>query len=75
MPVDQSKVGNVAARLMGNLENKYGDDAEIKTVLLLVAVEHSAGTQDTIEFSASEGVSRQEGVGMLEIIKHSLLNG
>lgn len=75
MAIDQTSIGNVAARLMENLESKYGDDAEIKTVLLLVAVEHSAGTQDTIEFSVSEGVSKQEGVGILEIIKHSLLNG
>ena len=75
MPIDQSRVGNVAARLMENLENKYGDDAEIKSVLLLVTVEHSDGTQDTVEIAPSEGISRHEGMGILELVKQSFLNG
>jgi len=73
--IEPSEVGNVAARLMDTLEDKYGDDAEIKAVLLLVDVSHSDGTRDTIEYAPSEGLALHEGVGMLEVVKHHLLSG
>ncbi len=75
MAIDQSKVGNVAARLMERLGDKYGDDAEIKAVLLLVDVSHSNGTQDSIEYAPSEALPLHEGVGMLEVVKNHLLSG
>lgn len=74
MTVDPTIVGNVAADLMETIDTKYDDDANIKSVILLVSVEHSDGHMTSIEYGVSDGVAVHVGVGMLEQIKYHLLN-
>jgi hypothetical protein len=38
MAFDQSKIGNLAAKLMDELEGRYGEEAEIGDVALLVEI-------------------------------------
>lgn len=71
MAIDQAKIGVVAAELMERLEAKYGDEAELDNVLLLVTVSH--GAADSIEIQPSPGIANYVALGMLEQIKHDLL--
>lgn len=70
MPIDQSKIGVVAAELMDQLE-AYGPEAEIDHVMVIVTVDH--GTQDTVHYAVSEGIAVYQGVGLMEYVKHVLL--
>jgi hypothetical protein len=36
--LDQTKIGQLAAELMDNLEERYGEDAEIGDVVLIVEI-------------------------------------
>jgi hypothetical protein len=71
MALDQAKIGNVAARLMEQLEEIYGEDAMIEHVMLLVAVDQTG--RHTIHFNVSEGIAPYEGIGMLEVVRQRLL--
>jgi hypothetical protein len=43
--IDQTKVGDTIARLMDQLEERFGDEeqARIKDVFLIVGIEHGGG--------------------------------
>ena len=45
MAIDQTKVGDTTARLMDQLEERFGDEeqARIKDVFLIVGIEHRGG--------------------------------
>ena len=49
MPIEQAKIGQVAARLMERLEQEYETDesAEVSSVNLISAVRHDAGERLT----------------------------
>lgn len=70
MAIDQTKIGLAAANLMQQLEEAYGDDAEIETVMVIAAVDH--GMQNTIHFGASPGTSSHVGRGMLLSVQDGL---
>ncbi len=40
MAIDQAQVGRLAAQLMQELEDQYGEDAQLERVALIVAVAH-----------------------------------
>ena len=42
MPIDPAQVGRLAAELMQELEERYGEDAELERVALIVAVAHDS---------------------------------
>jgi hypothetical protein len=68
--IDQQKVGLVAARLMESLETKYGEDARLETVALLVTVDH--GDQTSVEFALSEATPPHVAIGLLEYVSRNL---
>jgi hypothetical protein len=63
MAIDPAKVGNVAAQLMEGLEQKFESDesAQITTVFLITATDHSDGQRTSIDWSVSEGIPTHEG--------------
>ena len=73
MAIDQSKLGAVAAELMDDLENNYGDDAELTNVVIIATVDHGGGTLDTTHWKVTPGMPNYIGVGLLELVKHHLL--
>lgn len=40
MAIDQTQVGQLAAQLMQELEDQYGEDARLERLALIVAVAH-----------------------------------
>ncbi len=44
MAIDQAQVGQLAALLMQELEDQYGEDATLERVALIVAVAHDEDT-------------------------------
>ena len=74
MAVDQTIVGNVAADVMGQLQERFGEDqsANIRAVFLIVAVDYlgEAEEQSTeVRWGVSEGIPRHEVLGLLEYVK------
>ena len=78
MPVDRAEVGNVAAEVMGRLEERFGDreDARVRAVMLIVAVDHTdedergrEGQHTEVSWGVSEGLARHETIGLLEYVK------
>ena len=74
MPIDQSKVGEVAAELMDILTT-YGEDAEITAVMLITAVTHDNGTKTTVHHNASPGMPVHEGLGLLMFVQSLIARG
>lgn len=68
MAFDQIKVGQLTADLMENLEERYGDDAEIGDVLLIVEVTGPHGSEITTQSSSAR---RHVNLGLLEVAKHT----
>ncbi|MBV9453482.1 MAG: hypothetical protein JOZ19_05100 [Rubrobacter sp.] len=75
MPIDPSKVGEVAAELMDILETTYGEDAEISAVMLITAVTHENGTKTTVHHNASPGMPVHEGLGLLMFVQSLIARG
>ena len=71
MAIDQAQVGAVAAQLMEELENTYGDDASIENVALIVAVRHSGG-QTGVHFRFTDQTSPHAAIGLLEFASRAL---
>jgi hypothetical protein len=76
--VDRAEVGNVAAEVMGRLEERFGDreDAHVRVVMIIVAVDHveederGGESQHTeVSWGVSEGLPRHETIGLLEYVK------
>ena len=70
MAIDQGLVGNMAAKLMEQLETNYGEDATIKAACVIVAVDH--GNQNTVHFDFGPGLASYEGLGLLEEVSRNL---
>jgi len=73
MPVDRTIVGNVAADVMGQLEERFGDDenADVRAVFLIAAVDYAVDGEPHTEvrWGVSEGLPRHEALGLLEYVK------
>ena len=76
MPVDRTIVGHVAQDVMGQLEQRFGDDedANVRAVFLIAAVDYAAdGKPHTeVRWGVSEGLPRHEAIGLLEYVKPHL---
>ena len=72
MPIEQAKVGQVAARLMERLEHDYETDesAEVSSVILISAVRHDAGERLTVHYDTSSGLALYEGMELLQYVYH-----
>jgi hypothetical protein len=68
MPIDQTKLGAVAAELMDELGSHYGDDAELKNVVIIATVGHAGGTLDTTHWGITPGMPNYVGIGLLELV-------
>jgi hypothetical protein len=73
MAIDQTKLGAVAAELMDELAGHYGDDAELKNVVIIATVDHENGSLDTTHWKVTPGMPNYVAVGLLELVKHHLL--
>jgi hypothetical protein len=73
MPVDRTIVGHVAQDVMGQLEQRSGDDedANVRAVFLNAAVDYAVGGQPHTEvrWGVGEGLPRHEAIGLLEYVK------
>ena len=78
MSVDRAEVGNVAAEVMTQLEERFGDreDARVRAVMLIVAGDHVERDEQGIEdqhtevsWSVIDGLPRHETIGLLEYAK------
>jgi hypothetical protein len=73
MPVDRTIVGNVAASVMGELEERFGDDesASVRAVFVIAAVDYAQDGQPHTEvrWGVSQGLPRHEAIGLLEYVK------
>ncbi len=73
MPVDRSIVGNVAAEVMGQLEERFGDDenASVRAVFLIAAVDYAVDGEPHTEvrWGVNAGLPRHEAIGLLEYVK------
>ena len=61
MAIDQTRLGAVAAELMDDLANHYGDDAELKNVVIIATVDHAGGTHAPRRSSRWPEASRRSG--------------
>lgn len=75
VPIEQSKVGEVAAELMDILETTYEEDAEISAVMLITAVNHDDGTKTTVHHNVSPGMPVHEGLGLLMFVQSVIAKG
>ena len=73
MAVDRTIVSHVAQAVMGQLEERFGDDedARVRAVFLIAAVDYAVDGQPHTEvrWGVSEGLPRHEAVGLLEWVK------
>jgi hypothetical protein len=70
MAIDQTLVGNMAANLMQQLEEAYGDEAEITAAAIIVAVDHGEN-MNTVHSNFSPGLSTYEGLGLIEHVNRT----
>ncbi len=62
--LDQSRVGEVAARLMEALDEQgFGEDAQITDVMRIVAVDHEGGAATSIHSGNSVKIHLRKQVG------------
>jgi hypothetical protein len=54
MAIDRSVVGEAAAKLLDDLENKYGERGSLDAVVFIVAVDNGAD-DDSVEYRISDG--------------------
>jgi hypothetical protein len=71
VPIDQAKVGEVAARLMEKLEHEFGEDqsAQIGSVFLIAGVRHDEGRRVSVHYDTSSGTAPHEGMGLLQYVQ------
>ena len=74
MPVDRRIIGEAAARLLDDIEARYGDRGELTAVMLIVAID--TGDDDTVEFRALDGtgtgLAAWKSKGLLAIVNENL---
>lgn len=77
MAIDPQRVGAMAMEFMERLEQKYGEDADLETLVLIAVVDQ--GNQTTIEFDFRTGegdaVARHVGRGIVAEVDRALAGG
>ena len=69
MPMEQAALGRVAAELMEQLDETYGEEATIERVAIIVAVDH--GDQSTVHYRFTPGTKVYAGKGLLrDVLDH-----
>lgn len=63
MAIDQALIGQMAASLMEEVEEDYGEDAKVSAAALVVAVDHGNGTM--VHFSFGPNLSAHDGADLL----------
>ena len=69
MAIDQTLIGQMAASLMEEVEEDYGEDAKVSAAALVVAVDHGDGTM--VHFSFGPDLSAQDGADLLEQVSRT----
>ena len=72
MAIDQAAVGTVAAQLMEQLGDSYGEDAEIDSVAVVVSVTHDGGTATDVHSKFSENTPVHVALGLMEFVSRAL---
>jgi hypothetical protein len=54
MTIDRSVVGEAAAKLLDDLEHKYGERSSLEAVVIVVAVDNG-DEDDTVEYRTHDG--------------------
>jgi hypothetical protein len=74
MPIDRSVVGEAAAKLLDDLDKKYGEQSSLEAVVIVVAVDD--GEEDTVEFRTHDGgggpLSAWKAKGLLAMVSDNL---
>ncbi len=71
MEIEQERVGEVAARMMGTLESHgYGEQAQITDVMLIVAVDFGDG--DTVHMEVSPVMARHVALGLVTHVQNQI---
>ena len=73
MAIDQTRLGAVAAELMDELAGHYGDDAELRNVVIIATVDHPNGTLDTTHWKVTPGMPNYVALGLLDLVRHHML--
>lgn len=74
MSADETMVGRMAAEIMEQLEESYGEDAEISAALLILSVDTADGNE-VLHIKPSPNLGRYKGIGLVEWAKHHFLTG
>jgi hypothetical protein len=74
MTIDRSVVGQAAAKLLDDLESKYGEQSSLEAVIVVVAVDN--GEEDTVEYRTHDGqggpLSAWKAKGLLSMVSDNL---
>lgn len=71
MAIDQALIGQMAAKLMEELEDEYGSKAKLLSAGLVVTVDHGDGK--TVHFTFGPDLSTDEGISMLDQVRRARL--
>ena len=75
MAIDRSVVGEAAAKLLDDLEEKYGEHGTLDAVVLVVAVDNGA-SDDIVEFRTYDGrgeaLSAWKAKGLLSLVNENV---
>ena len=75
MAIDRSVVGEAAAKLLDDLEEKYGEHGKLDAVVLIVAVD-SGESDDIVEFRTYDGqgeaLSAWKAKGLLTLVNDNV---
>jgi hypothetical protein len=71
LTIDQTKIGEVAAQLMDQLEETFGDDetVEIDSVMLIVSVKHGRFDGAHVRWHNSPDLPIHEALGLLRFVE------
>jgi hypothetical protein len=75
MAIDRSVVGEAAAKLLDDLEQKYGEQGTLDAVMLIVAVDNGEA-DDTVEYRLYDGqgaaLSAWKAKGLLTMVSENV---
>ena len=72
MAIDQAAIGQVAAELMEELGDSYGEDARIDTVAIAVTVTHSGDSATNIHSKFTENTPVHVAIGLMEFVSRAM---
>jgi hypothetical protein len=76
MAIDRSVVGEAAARLLDDLEQKYGEQGSLDAVVFIVAVDNGEAADDSVEYRTYDGngsgLSAWKAKGLLTMVSDNV---